>query len=87
ASIGILSIDVSNPNPLRPDYVRTMTSFNWNADSPSLGTRMISSTYLGQSSQDIGTIIEPSIHDNNLISLVVSFRHFLARLQSSPPEN
>ncbi|KAH9442293.1 hypothetical protein H4Q26_005311 [Puccinia striiformis f. sp. tritici PST-130] len=96
ASIGILSIDVSGPNPLRPTKLQvkfglrhplTGTLVIELADSPSLGTRMISSAYLDQSSQDISTIVEPSIRDNDLISLVISVRHFLARLQSSLPEN
>lgn len=89
AALGILSINVSGPNLLHPDKLQikfglrhplTGTLVIEFVDSPALGTRKISSAYLDQSSQDISAIVEPSIKDNDLTSLIFSVRHFLARL-------
>ncbi|KAA1071170.1 hypothetical protein PGT21_020162 [Puccinia graminis f. sp. tritici] len=96
ASMGILSIDVSGPDPLCPTKLQikfglrhplTGTLVLDFANSPALGTLTISSAYLDQSSQDISSIVEPHVRDDQLVSLIISVQRFLGQLQSSLPEN
>jgi len=96
AVMSILSIDVSGPNPLYPTKLQikfglrhplTGTLVVEFATSPALGTRMISSAYLDRSSQDISTVVQRDIQDNDMVSLILSVVHFLTCLQSSLPEN
>ncbi|WAQ84812.1 hypothetical protein PtA15_5A385 [Puccinia triticina] len=96
AAIGILSIDISGPNPLFPSKLHikfglrhplTGTLVIEFAGSPALGTLTISSAYLDQSSQDISSIVDPHVRNDELIALIISVQLFLAQLQSSLPEN
>lgn len=96
ATQGILSIDVSGANPLSPTKLQVKFGLRHPligilvvefSNSPALGTRIISSAYLDQSSQDISTVVHRAIQDNDLVSLINSAVRFLGCLQSSLPEN
>ncbi|MBW0467016.1 hypothetical protein O181_006731 [Austropuccinia psidii MF-1] len=89
AAMGILSINASGSDPLKPTKLQikfglrhplTGTLVIEFADSPSLGTRMISASYLDQSSQDISAIVEPFLGGNDVTSLIHAVLHFLVRL-------
>lgn len=91
----ILSIDVSGANLLSPTKLQVKFGLRRPligilvvefANSPALGTQIISSAYLDQSSQDISTVVQRAIQDNDLCYLILAVLHFLSCLQSSLPE-